>query len=341
MKNLLFILLLFIPILSFSQKIGRAGGTGGLSIANVDQYLSANRLLSGSDLYNLNFDSLLQMDIHSTEVFITDGPTSFANAIGTTSRYGTENSGLLMINQGLGFDFTWLQEVYNDSIARVSVVPGSASLEVYDRDGVTTNYYSGTMNAKADEVWLRTATPGNITDAEVRVGFGRVLLNGVDSMIFQGLTANESLPLVLAIDTSSSRNRIYWKTVNTGSVSYDTYTSGTVNTTLSRYAGGGTTITNPSAGQYKYTTSVGAHVLEIDFIGNDANLTGGGNLVLIIDNAANSRDRYFSVQIMSGAGSEYDPPGTAYTQTSSANQTTITIPNLASFGVTGYRIMLR
>lgn len=316
----------------------------GGNLAVGDQFLTANRLISGQDLYNLTIDSIPNLYILSDEVFMTNGVTSLTNVIGTIARWNTINSGLIKFND-LGVSGMYMQEVYNDSISRVYTTQGGAGIQAFDREGAGITYYGGDISVKPNEVWIRVYDLSNITDSEIRVGFGRVELYGADSMSFKGLDFNESLPTVLAIDTTGGVERIYKKTVNTGNVSYDTY-SGVFGVTarISRYAGSGTNVTNPGAGIYTFTVSSGAHVLEIDFLGTDAALSGGGTLTLNIDNSANSRDRFFVVQtIQRTSNGQVDATATAtnYTQSSSGNITTIQISNLAGFGGAGYRIMLR
>lgn len=348
MKKLLFILLLFISTVAIGQNSPLVPAQGGVVtdyyIGNLDQYLTTSRLLSGGDSYNLTLDSIPQFNLYATEVYITEDTTTFANLISTTNRWNTANSGLIFQNQGVGFNYTWLQEVYNDSIARVSLAPGAAVMQVLDREGAGTTYYSGSASVKADEIWLRTADPSDVTDAEVRVGFGRVEINGTDSTILRLPSFNEALTLVVAIDTTGDSDRLYMKTVgaSAGSISYDTYSSGAASALIARFGGTAVIVTNPSTGTYDIEIPANANVHTIDFIGNNTILSGG-QLTLTIDNSANSRDRIFMAQLLYSTGGQVDhvATSTTYTQTTSGNITTIIFPNMNGFGGGGYTIMLR
>lgn len=251
MKNLLFILLLLIPVLSFSQKVGRAGGTGGLNLANLDQYLAEDRLISGANLYNLTIDSLTQLDIFSPEVFITNGPTSLLNIIGTTTRWNTDNSGFIKFND-LGTSGLYMQEVYNDSIFRVYTTQGAAGLQAFDREGAGITYYGGDISVKPNEVWTRVYDPSNITDAEVRVGFGRVQLYGADSLVIDPETFNESLTVVMAIDTATGRN--YRKTISP--LANQWYTAGNGGSVVANTPGTTFTRTSSTIGTFNVPSGI-------------------------------------------------------------------------------------
>ena len=90
------------------------------------------------------------------------------------------------------------------------------------------------------------------------------------------------------------------------------------------------------------------HMLLAEYTGWDVDgvLVGNGSneLIIKINNTANSRDRRFSVQVLddnNGGLVDQHATGTNHTQTVSGNITTITLPGMNGFGATGYRIILR
>lgn len=346
MKHILTILLLLLTISGFSQNsplVVAEGGQVDDKYLGIDQqFLISDRLVSGSDLYTLTFDSIPEVYITAEQIFLTDSLTTLSNIIGSTSRWDIYNSGLIKFND-LGTKGLYMQQVENDSIFRVYTTQGGAGIQALDRVGTGITYYGGDISVKPDEIWTRVYDPSNVTDSEIRVGFGRIELGVTDSMLISGLSFSEGEDIILAIDTAT--NKLYTKTLSasSGSINYTTYSSGSVSSTVSRLGGLPTVVSNPGTGSYNYQVASGAHILEIDFLGNDVNLNAG-LLTITIDNSANSRDRFFTVQtIQRTTNGQVDATATAtnYTQSSSGNVTTIQISNLGGFGSTGYRLMLR
>lgn len=346
MRHILTVLLFFLSIISYGQNspsvIAEGGQVDDKYLGIDQQFLTSDRLVSGSDLFNLTFDSIPKIFITADEIFLTDSITTLTNIIGTTTRWNTTNSGISKFND-LGVQGIYMQQVYNDSIFRVYTTQGTAGIQAFDRVGTGITYYAGDISVKPDEIWTRVYDPSNVTDSEIRVGFGRIKLGVTDSLLITGLDFSEGQDIILAIDTAT--NKVYTKTLSasSGTVNYNTYSSGSVSSTVSRLGGSATTITNPGTGSYNYQVASGAHIMEIDFLGNDTNLNSGV-LTISIDNSANSRDRYFIVQVLQRTtNGQVDPTSTAtnYTQSSSGNITTIQISNLGGFGAAGYRIMLR
>lgn len=351
MKYLITVLLFLYTCIGFSQNSSLVigGGTATISgenLAGFNQYLTSIRLVSGQDLYSLTLDSLTQFNIRANEIFITDGPTDFLNWASTVDRYGKENSGFMRLNS-LGSDIVTMQNT-NDSDERyyvaVDAANGLSVLSALKKEIVGVGSYGSSVVLSPDYAEMKV-TDSIAIKSDIRLTRDRIAITASDSLVLDigTTTYNENLNTILSIDTDTKR--LYYKTLNTGNVSYDTY-SGVFGVTArtSRYAGSGTNVTNPGAGIYTFTVGSGAHVLEIDFLGTDAALSGGGTLTLNIDNSANSRDRFFVVQIIQRTSNgQVDATATAtnYTQSSSGNITTIQISNLAGFGGAGYRIMLR
>lgn len=130
----------------------------------------------------------------------------------------------------------------------------------------------------------------------------------------------------------------------TGEVQYDSGSSGNFVWLAERLAGSATTLANTATGEYTFTVQASAGAVKIDIDGDNTILNGSNELVVKIDNSANSRDRRFVVQLYddnNGALVDQQATGTAHTQTLSGNVTTITFPGMNGFGATGYRILLR
>lgn len=129
-----------------------------------------------------------------------------------------------------------------------------------------------------------------------------------------------------------------------GEVQYDSGTSGNFVWLGARMAGTATTLANTATGEYTFTVQSGADQLRITIDGDNTILNGSNELIIKINNTANSRDRRFSVQLLddnNGALVDQQATGTAHTQTVSGNITTITLPGMNGFGATGYRVILR
>ena len=128
------------------------------------------------------------------------------------------------------------------------------------------------------------------------------------------------------------------------SVAHDSLSSGNFTAEIDRLGGVATTLANPSAGQYDLTVGAGAHLDVVSIQGDNSTLNASQEMVINIDNSANSRDRRFLVQLYdanSGALVDQQLTGTVHNQAVSGNVTTITIPGLNGFGATGYIIELR
>ena len=126
--------------------------------------------------------------------------------------------------------------------------------------------------------------------------------------------------------------------------SQDVLASGSFTAEVDRYAGNATTLTNPSAGEYRINAATNAHLDVITIYADNSTLNASQELVIKVDNSTNTRKRRFAVQIYdanNGALVDQQLTGTVHTQFVAADVTTITIPGLNGFGSTGYIIELR
>lgn len=318
------------------------GGNNNLAVAN--QTFTANRYVSGSNLYKFIIDSIPIFRLHADEYFVTDDSTSLLNIIGTTTKYQKRNVGLSRLNS-IGLDFLYFQNTNdNDEFHRLSISANDLGISSKKKEVVGNASYGSEATFDPDFLDFNMSDSISASRAKIRLARDKITITAPDSLVLDigAETYNENLNTVLAIDPATKR--VYYKTVETGIVSFDTYASGFMTTTVSRYGGSATIITNPTAGQYTYTIAASGYPITIDFEGQTTSLNGSNELVLVIDNTANARSRIFSVQLISKAGNSQVnafATGTNYTQSVSGYITTITIPNMNGFGVTGYKVMLR
>lgn len=322
--------------------VSAIGGNSNLAVA--DQTFTSNRYISGSDSYKLIMDSLPNFRLHATEYFITDDSTDILNIIGTTTKYQKRNAGLSRVNS-LSQDFVYFQNTNdNDEFHRVSISPNDLGISSKKKEVVGNASYGSEATFDPDFLDLNMSDSLVASRSKIRLARDKITITAPDSLVLDigTETYDEDLNTVLAIDATTKR--LYYKTISAGAVAYDTYTSGSVTTTSSRFGGTAVAVTNPSSGQYKYTIPAETHVMEIDFKGNNTNLDGSAELSLIIDNAANSRDRLFTVQIIELSGNSHVnqfATATKYIQTTTANVTTIKMGQLSGYGASGYKILLR
>lgn len=136
-----------------------------------------------------------------------------------------------------------------------------------------------------------------------------------------------------------------WSTVSAGvSVSHDALTQGAVTVSSFRLGGTATTISTPAAGEYNLVVQSGAFMQTARIFGNNTVLNGSNELIVRVNNSANSLDRTFSVQLYdanNGALVDQQATATNHTQTVSGNITVLTFPGMNGFGATGFYIELR
>lgn len=124
----------------------------------------------------------------------------------------------------------------------------------------------------------------------------------------------------------------------------DNLSEGTFTADVNRLGGTATVLTNPSAGQYVFTIQSDAYIAGAKIFANNNHLNASSEIVLIFNNSANSIDRNFVVQLYdANSEANADPaliPGINWSQSTSGNTTTITIPGVNGFGSTGFYVHL-
>ena len=129
-----------------------------------------------------------------------------------------------------------------------------------------------------------------------------------------------------------------------GSFARDSLSSGTVTVKSDRLGGSFTVLSNPAPGEYELTVQAGAHVANTTIFGNNTTLNASQEMIIRLDNSANTEDRRFLVQLYdanNGSLVDQQVTGTVHTQAVAGNVTTITIPGLNGFGTTGFYVELR
>lgn len=129
-----------------------------------------------------------------------------------------------------------------------------------------------------------------------------------------------------------------------GSFSRDSLSSGTVTVESDRFGGNASVLSNPAPGEYTLTAQAGAHVANATVYGNNTTLNASQEMIIRLDNSANSEDRRFLVQLYdanNGALVDQQVTATVHTQAVAGNVTTITIPGLNGFGASGFFVELR
>lgn len=129
-----------------------------------------------------------------------------------------------------------------------------------------------------------------------------------------------------------------------GSFSRDSLSEGTVTVESDRFGGNASVLSNPAPGEYTLTAQAGAHVANATVYGNNTTLNASQEMIIRLDNSANSQDRRFLVQLYdanNGALVDQQVTATVHTQAVAGNVTTITIPGLNGFGATGFLVELR
>lgn len=215
------------------------------------------------------------------------------------------------------------------------------------------NSYTGAINIRdVDDFTAETdltnvtAIPCRISGTTNRKMTGQAL---ADSVIQKAQVSALTQLASGSLDAANDKIYIYdasantWKYILasalTSSVSFDSLTSGTVTALVTRTGGTTTAISNPASGEYTLTVQSGAHFMGASIYGNNTTLNGSNEMLVRINNSANSRNRRVSVQVYdasNGALVDVFAYGVNHTQTISSNVTLLTIPGLNGFGSAGF-----
>ena len=173
------------------------------------------------------------------------------------------------------------------------------------------NSYTGAINIRdVDDFTAETdltnvtAIPCRISGTTNRKMTGQAL---ADSVIQKAQISALTQLASGSLDAANDKLYIYdasanaWKYILasalTSSVSFDSLTSGTVTALVTRTGGSATTLTNPASGEYTLTVQSGAHFMGASIYGNNTTLNGSNEMLVRINNSANSRNRRVSVQV--------------------------------------------
>jgi len=115
---------------------------------------------------------------------------------------------------------------------------------------------------------------------------------------------------------------------------FDDDSIGSASVEVTRRGGTATVFTNPSAGNYNLAVQAGAYIEAVDFIADNGDLDGSNQLILVLDNSANTRDRRFIVQVwdlVNNQMADLHAFGIVPQQSISGNITTLTFTNMNGF----------
>ena len=148
-------------------------------------------------------------------------------------------------------------------------------------------------------------------------------------------TAAPAANQVLAWDDATSM----WlpTTISAASTSYGVEELAIANSNfMVEYIGDAPTLTNPSAGVHNIVVPLDTLINSIEFEGNNANIDGSGNVVIVIDNSANGRNKRFNTVVIPALGGNQNRTTDANEVISVAgNVTTISVPSLGGLGTNG------
>lgn len=214
------------------------------------------------------------------------------------------------------------------------------------------NNYSNPINIIDVDELTPVTDISTVTAIWVRVGSSNRMVAGqtlANSVLQEAQISALSQLASASLDPANDKLYIYdasanaWKyllpSALTSSVSHDSLTSGAVTAKVARSGGTATTLSNPATGEYTLTIQSGAHLQSASIYGNNTTLNGSNEMLIRINNSANSRDRRVSVQIYdasNGALVDSFAYGVNHTQTVSSNVTLLTIPGLNNFGSAGF-----
>ena len=313
-------------------------------LGKADQTLTGDRLVSGSNTYDLRIDSIPFFELAVDEFFLSEDRTTVGSLVSTTNRFLKQNAGVFRVNS-LGLDYTILQNTNGtDQLHGMYAEEDRIRIISSDKEVVGVNSNSTNAIFKPNDFELNVKDSLGVTHGQLFADRSKLLITNFDSLNFEFdmIPIDEGQTFVLAVDTLTGR--IYTKTSTFGSVLVDQHTNGALSVDLYRVAGASSILQNPAAGEYTVVMASSSDVSRIDVESNNTTLNGSNELVFRMDNSVNGLDRFFSAELIDlGSNGLIDAhaTGTNYTQSVSGNITTIRFPNMNGFGAAGYRILLR
>lgn len=233
--------------------------------------------------------------------------------------------------------------------ANVTITPGPNTLTISAAGGGGGGGATDLSNtANASSVTVESSTGDNTVIAAATTAAAGVMtatdktkLNGIETGATADQTGSEIVTLV-----NQQLGSTAWQGSGGGSTrAVDTPTAiGAASLKVVRLGGSATTFGGSAAAGYTVTLAASSEALQVDFTGNSTTSNASGELVLAIDNSANSYDRFYIVRITDLSNNsqvDMELRGHTVTQTVAGNVTTLTIANIAGGYPSGFRALLR
>lgn len=124
-------------------------------------------------------------------------------------------------------------------------------------------------------------------------------------------------------------------------LAYDNFTSGNFTANVTRFGALPPVFNSPAAGEFNFTFPSNVDFSRMSIFGNNTTLNASQEMIIRLDNSANSRNRRIMLQLFdanNGAVVDQQLTATVHVVTVAGNITTITVPGLNGFGAAGFYI---
>ncbi|MEL6141241.1 MAG: hypothetical protein AAFU67_06455 [Bacteroidota bacterium] len=230
-------------------------------------------------------------------------------------------------------------DVGTENVTNVIELTGAIVKGLYEAEP-NTNAYTDAEVAKLGGI--ENNATADQTDAEIATAYGNQVPAGLVSDITAG-----TITSVLRWSPDVLKTAIESLGGGGGGVSRSVDTPMAIlaaSIKAVRFGGSAITFGGSANAGYDVTIPADTEVTQLDFTGDSTTANASGELVLNIDNSANSYDRRFSIEVYDGSNNarlDQFATGVIPAQTISGNITTITIPNISGNFPSGVIVQLR